>query len=363
MRSVFLKWVICSLLLVAVGATSFAQTRKKQTNTKKSAYGNNTQTPPPAAKKTAYGNQQDTTVKNQNSAYGPGGAAQNGIDTTLPIEVITTNSGGLLDSAMVSLRNDAGVEQNLIKDKVPLPYEPIREDDAVFRVKVWREIDTREKLNQPFMYAADDDNGSQRFISVLLRAIKSGDVTAFSGSDDRFTTPITGDDAINAFGNGRDTVKKYDLDGNVIGYQVRPRAIDPAEIHTFRLKEEWIFDKESSRLFVRLLGIAPVIPIKLSNCQILPNSEHPVFWVYYPDIRPVFAKTEVYNPKNSGARMSWDDLFESRMFSSYVIKSSLDNPGDLDLSGVYPNSTLFRLLEGDRIKEKIFNYEQSLWQY
>ena len=57
------------------------------------------------------------------------------------------------------------------------------------------------------MYAADDDNGSQRFISVLLRAIKSGDVTAFSGSDDRFTTPITGDDAINAFGNGRDTVK------------------------------------------------------------------------------------------------------------------------------------------------------------
>ena len=33
---------------------------------------------------------------------------------------------------MVSLRNDAGVEQNLIKDKVPLPYEPIREDDAVF---------------------------------------------------------------------------------------------------------------------------------------------------------------------------------------------------------------------------------------
>lgn len=359
MRAKYFKWVICGVLLVAVSSAAFAQTRKKQTNTKKSAYGNNTQ--PPKKDVSAYGSKPDTTKKDV-SAYG-GGGSKTGIDTTLPIEVITTGTGGLLDSAKPSLRNDAGVDQNLIKDKTPLPYEPLREDDAVFRVRVWREIDTREKLNQPFRYAADDDNGSQRFISVLLRAIKNGDVTAFSGSDDRFTTPITADDAINSFGAGKDTVPRIDRDGNTIGYQVRPRAIDPDSIYKFRLKEEWIFDKESSRLTVRIIGIAPVMPVKLSTGQALDNSEHPLFWVYYPDIRPVFAKTEVYNPKNYGARMSWDDLFESRMFSSYIVKSSMDNPSDIELSGVYPNSTLFRLLEGDRIKEKIFNYEQSLWQY
>ena len=88
-----------------------------------------------------------------------------------------------------------------------MPYEDIREDDAVFMVRVWREIDTREKMNLAFRYAANEDNGSQRFISILLKAIKDGDVTAFSGDDDRFTTPITADDAINAFGGGSDTVK------------------------------------------------------------------------------------------------------------------------------------------------------------
>ncbi len=61
--------------------------------------------------------------------------------------------------------------------------------------------------------------------------------------------------------------------------------------------------------------------------------------------------------------MSWEDLLESRMFSSYIVKSTIDNPYDLPLSAVYPNNTLFRLLEGERVKDRIFNYEQSLWSY
>jgi len=111
------------------------------------------------------------------------------------------------------------------------------------------------------------------------------------------------------------------------------------------------------------LGIAPVRPILLSNGEPLPNSEHALWWVYYPDLRATLAKCEVYNPKNYGARMTWEELFESRMFSSYITKSTLDNPFDLDLSQVYPTNTLFRLLEGENIKDKIFNYEQSLWSY
>jgi hypothetical protein len=71
----------------------------------------------------------------------------------------------------------------------------------------------------------------------------------------------------------------------------------------------------------------------------------------------------VYNPKNTADQMTWEELFEGRMFSSYIIKSTLDNPSDIPLSAVYPNNTLFRLLEGEKIKDKIFNYEQSLWSY
>ncbi|MEJ7672626.1 MAG: hypothetical protein WKF59_07920 [Chitinophagaceae bacterium] len=53
-----------------------------------------------------------------------------------------------------------------------------------------------------------------------------------------------------------------------------------------------------------------------------------LFWVYYPDMRPIFANYEVYNPKNMGARMSWEELFESRFFYGRIIKSTMDNPYD-----------------------------------
>ena len=82
-------------------------------------------------------------------------------------------------------------------------------------------------------------------------------------------------------------------------------------------------------------------------------------------MRPIFAKYEVYNGKNYGARMSWEDLFEGRMFSGRIIKSTIDNPSDQlikNIKGLSENGIL-QLFEGENIKEKIFNYEQDLWSY
>lgn len=360
MRLRYFKFFAAVFLLVSFISADAQRPVKRRTTG--SAYGNNTQQNPPA-NNSGYGNADTSVNPASNSGYGNQNNQATGIDTTLPITTIKSSSNGLLDTVKMSLRNDDAVQRDLVKERTPLSYEDIREDDAVFMVRVWREIDTREKINLPFRYAAVENSGSQRFISILLKAIKDGDVTAFSGDDDRFTTPITADDAINAFGGGSDTSKVYDSEGNVAGYQVRAKAIDPDSIYKFQLKEEWIFDKESSRMYVRILGIAPVIPYRLSTGDIVANSERPVWWVYYPDLRPILAKYEVYNPKNIGAQMTWEELFESRMFNSYIVKSSIDNPFDIPLSSVYPNNTLFRLLQGEKIKDKIFNYEQSLWSY
>ena len=78
-----------------------------------------------------------------------------------------------LDTPRKSLRNDASIELNLVKDRTPLAYEHIREDDAVYRQRVWREIDVHEKMNLPFVYKAYEDNGNQRFISILLNLIQA----------------------------------------------------------------------------------------------------------------------------------------------------------------------------------------------
>ena len=359
-----MKLIAILAVFVVLGTLNQANAQQKRPVQRRSNYGTNQ---PQNKQQNNYG-QADTTIKgntgrNNYGATSNANAGNSGIDTTLPITVIKSSSGGLLDTAKMSLRNDGAVEKNLVKERTPLAYENIREDDAVYMVRVWRIIDAREKLNLGFRYAAEEDNGNQRFISILLNAIKNGDVTAFSSNDDRFTTPITSDEVMNAFGGGYDTSKVIDNEGNVSGYQVRAKAVDPDSIYKFELKEDWIFDKATSRLYVRIIGIAPVIPYRLSTGDIVPNSDRPVWWVYYPDLRPILAKYDVYNPKNIAAQMTWEELFESRMFSSYIIKSTVDNPHDLPLSSIYKDNTLFQLLEGEKVKDKIFNYEQSLWSY
>lgn len=263
-----------------------------------------------------------------------------------------------------SLRNDDAIVRNLQKDRVPLAYENLREDDAVYRQKIWREIDTREKMNLPFRYSANEDNGNQRFISILFKAIQDDSVTVFNAIDDRFTTPMTKSEVASKIGGDTISVAVYDTVGNISGYVTKRPEVSLDSFYKFRIKEEFVWDKQSSRSFWRILGIAPVKNVYTAQTNTFVG-EQELFWVYYPDMRPFFTKYEVYNGKNFGARMTWEELFESRMFYGRIIKSSMDNPYDkflADYTGL-KDSKILQLLEGENIKEKIFNYEQSLWSY
>ena len=281
----------------------------------------------------------------------------------VPYEYVATSGsgGGINDTIKQSQRTDNIIERNLVKDRTPLVYEHIREDDAVYKQRIWRQIDAREKVNLAFRYSLIENNGSQRFINILINAIKNGTQAFSADDDDRFTTPITLQKALSQFGSKIDSTKQYDIEGNVVKIVIQQRDVDLDSIYKFDIKEEVVFDKESSRLFTRILGICPVMNKYTSEGIYLGPIR--LFWLYYPDLRPTLARYECYNPKNFGARMSWEDLFESRMFSSYITKSTIDNPFDLSLKQKYGKNTLFALLEGDAIKEKIFSYEQDLWSY
>lgn len=265
-----------------------------------------------------------------------------------------------------SLRNDNAIERNLVKDRIPLAYEHIREDDAVYMQRVWREIDVHEKMNLPFVYKADGDQGNERFIYILLNAIKNDSITAFAPDDDRFTTPLPFKDIIKGLVGIPRTIQVPDLKNDPDGSKglMRDTTIvdefNPDKIERYWLKEDWVFDKESSRMHVRILGIAPLKTIYNDDGSF--RDVTPIFWVYYPDLRPIFAKHDVYNGKNFGARMSWEELFESRMFASRIIKSTVNNPNDEFIKS-YIKDPILALLEGENIKDKIFNYEQDLWSY
>jgi len=265
------------------------------------------------------------------------------------------------DTIRRSLRNDGAVERNLVKDRVPLAYQNIREDDAVYRQRVWEDIDTRQKMNLPFRNKAQEDNGDQRFIAILINAIRDSSVTAFDPIDDRFTTPMPIDKIADAMVGKSDTIALLDpLTGLKRKDTVIANDFNPDAIVKFEIKEEWVFDKQSSRMFCRILGIAPLKVITRDDGTVL--GETPLFWIYYPDLRPVLAKYEAYNGHNFGSRMTWEELFESRMFEGYIVKSTIDNPFDRGIRDYIKDPTM-RLLEADKTKDKIFNYEQDLWQY
>jgi len=87
-----------------------------------------------------------------------------------------------------SLRPDNAFDKSNLTSRTPLPYEHLRWDDALYAEKVWRELDLREKMNQTFRYDAQDDNGSQLFVDLLLKAVQKDSVVAWA--DDRFTIPL-----------------------------------------------------------------------------------------------------------------------------------------------------------------------------
>ena len=345
MKQHFIRLCLLAVVFSCLANVADAQTKKRTTTKRK----------PTTTKK--------GTTKNQGKADATVAPVK---DTTAKPAVVL-QADIKLDTPRRSLRNDAIIERNLVKDRTPLTYEHIREDDAVYRQRVWQEIDVHEKMNLPFVYKATEDNGNQRLIYILLNAIKAGQITAFDATvDDRFTTPMTFKQIADGLVGKPTTVQVPDMANDPDGSKGLMRdtliqqEFDPEAVERYQIKEEWVFDKESSRLHVRILGIAPEKTIKNPDGSF--RAVTPIFWVYYPDLRPMLAKYEAYNGKNFGARMSWEELFESRMFASRIIKSTVDNPGDQFING-FIKDPILQLLEGENIKEKIFNYEQDLWSY
>ena len=112
----------------------------------------------------------DTTKPNQQSVQqntNPSATQQYNPYGNIPIRM-APSVGGFNDTLRLSLRRDAATERSMFKDRIPLDYEFLRADDALYTQRVWREIDIREKINLPFRYQAQDDNGDQRFVSILV---------------------------------------------------------------------------------------------------------------------------------------------------------------------------------------------------
>ena len=250
--------------------------------------------------------------------------------------------------SMMAQPIDGITKKRILEERQILEYPPIREADIFYEKKVWRIIDTREKMNLGFA------NPEKPFFDIIKDAIQKGDLQVYSVEDDKFTyqEPNVGDILAT-----NDTIRLVDLDTGDEILQPIKEEIDYTAVKRFKIKEVWFFDEATSTMRVRILGIAPLVEEhdEFGNFKY----EKPLFWVYYPDIRATLARQALPSDYNDNQVMSWDDLFQMRYFSSYITKAS--NIRDNRLKDMYSGVDL--LLESDKIHQEIFNFEQDLWSY
>lgn len=242
------------------------------------------------------------------------------------------------------------VEKRTVLEKRVMPYDPLREADIFWEKRIWRVIDVREKMNLPFAYP------ERPFFSILLDAAKSGEITVFSTENDKFTIPMTTEE-VTSIGANIDTITITDPETYEEVEQIVRNEINPEDVKRFRLKEIWFFDRETSTLQVRILGIAPLYDERDDNGNF--KYEKALFWVYYPEARQILARERVFNLGNDTSPLTWEDLMEMRFFSSYIFKET--NVHDRRLSDYLSGVDL--LMEGERIKQEIFSFEHDLWSY
>ena len=264
---------------------------------------------------------------------------------------------------------DVGVktdDQKKLDNDKPLEYGYVDDRDIMWSKMTWEIVDLDERANFHLYYPVDTNNiGSNRrsLFDVIMKSIKNGKIENIY-DDSYFTAKRTLKDIGDAM-TLIDTTdlgfEQYNAEGIVDQQYISRRDITAAEITEYHLKGLWYFDKRQGELKYRLLGLAPVAP----DVNFIDSDEPDMvelFWVWFPDARDALHEAKAFNNKNSSIPSSYDHLLNSRRFNAVIYREE-NVYGDRQIKNYISENSLMQLLESDRIKEKIRNFEQDMWAY
>ncbi|MFZ4435917.1 MAG: gliding motility protein GldN [Flavobacterium psychrophilum] len=256
----------------------------------------------------------------------------------------------------------------------PLPYGYVHDRDVLMGKTTWEIIDLDERINFPLYYPIDTSNiGKDRrsLFDVLLKGIKSGKITEVY-TDSYFNTKKTFKDMSTSFtyidttNAGKEEINNYPED-----YKSGAKVLDPQYINkkelgaidvaNYKIKGFWYFDKRQSELKYRLIGICPVSPeakeIGAENQDFIE-----LFWVYFPAVRDILHDAKAFNNRNSAMPVTFDDLLNSRRFNGEIYKEE-NVYGDREIAEYMRENSQMQLIESERVKDKIRDFEQDMWNY
>ena len=274
--------------------------------------------------------------------------------------IFCINSYG--QSNLLNAKKPSEIGTELIKaDKKSIEYPEVDDTDVLWSKVVYEFIDLNEKLNFQLLFPVNDEQytSTRKSLWKIIREnVENGSIDeVFDVRNDNFlnSNKITGTEKIKDFYGSKYTPGDS-----------RPQTYaTSSDITGYKIKGVWFFDKKHSEMKYRLLGIQPVgRNLKESG------KEQGYFWIWYPSVRDILSNHMVFNDKNNNNRISFDDLLVNRRFSSYIYK--YDNVyGDRTIrdyirqrNGESNRQYQLRLImESERIKKEILDFDVDMWGY
>jgi len=250
-------------------------------------------------------------------------------------------------------------EHNPTRKVIGYPY--LREADVMWAKRIWQVIDLRQKINQTMYFPIDQlENRKSLFDVIRIGLIDQGSITAYgtgpTQEDDEFRYPL-GQTELDSMLNPVVIRYRENLDTGEKEEVRNVEEVTSRDVVAYKIKEDWIFDKQRSERYVRIIGIAPIVLRYSESGEVKGQKE--LFWLYYPECRYIFNNYDVFNMHNGAQEMTFDQLFQMRMFQGYIVKE--DNVYNRGVSPTWKG--VDALMESERIKNDLFILEHDLWHY
>ena len=259
-----------------------------------------------------------------------------------------------------------------------------RADDIVWSRVVYRIIDMRFKQNyQLYNPVSSEDPQYKSLFLVILNAIKDG-MDVYEKSSEvgdikpYFNLPpmpremiptILNTDRTGELSDGNIATSEYmllnyDSTTNEMRFNNYTYKGFVRNQLKYMIQEIVFFDKHYSRLYSKIMAIAPMHSDNTTYYEGQPIMEalygQILFWVPFDGFRKYMAQQYVMQSDNDSKRVTYDDFFLKKLYTSYVIGASNVYDRMIPDFATTPEAIA---KEQERIEWELLSAEQDLWEY